>query len=145
MARSGKPFSMGASTTAYLTPPAPPGTYKGPLDRFLSIFTDVRQGEGIGVMLLALNVFILLGSYYLLKTARESLVLSEGGAEVKSYAAGRATGSPYSETSCYAKARINSLIFGTPMPVTKSWPNPAWKAPLLPDWTSRKLGVPISG
>ncbi|MCU1273529.1 MAG: carrier protein family protein, partial [Bryobacterales bacterium] len=36
-------------------------------------------------MLLALNVFILLGSYYLLKTVREALILSEKGAEVKSY------------------------------------------------------------
>lgn len=36
-------------------------------------------------MLLALNVFILLGSYYLLKTVREALILSERGAEIKSY------------------------------------------------------------
>src|SRR6476619_6245654 len=76
---------MGASQTAYLTPPAPSGANKGLLDRFLSIFTDVREGEGAGVMLLALNVFILLGSYYLLKTVREALILSEKGAEVKSY------------------------------------------------------------
>lgn len=85
MARSGKPFSMGASSTAYLIPPASPGTHKGPLDRLLSIFSDVREGEGADVMLLALNVFILLGSYYLLKTVREALILSEKGAEVKSY------------------------------------------------------------
>ena len=39
-------------------------------------------------MLLAADIFCLFASYYLLKTARESLVLSEGGAEVKSYAAG---------------------------------------------------------
>src|SRR5579872_6305004 len=60
---------------------------KGPIDRFLSIFADVRAGEGAGVLLLALNVFILLGSYYLLKTVREALILSEKGAEVKSYSA----------------------------------------------------------
>ena len=71
---------MGASETAYLTPPFLADTKKGPLDRFLSIFTDVRPGEGVGVMLLALNVFILLGSYYLLKTVREALILSEKGA-----------------------------------------------------------------
>lgn len=57
------------------------------LDRCLRIFTDVRDGEGGGALLLATNVFCLLGSYYLLKTVREALILSEGGVEVKSYAA----------------------------------------------------------
>jgi ATP:ADP antiporter, AAA family len=76
---------MEASEAAYLTPPVPAGANKRLLDRFLSIFTDVRPGEGAGVILLALNVFILLGSYYLLKTVREALILSEKGAEVKSY------------------------------------------------------------
>src|SRR5437667_7032073 len=59
---------------------------RGILDRFLLVFTDVRQGEAAGALLLALNVFVLLASYYLLKTVRESLILSEQGAEVKSYA-----------------------------------------------------------
>jgi AAA family ATP:ADP antiporter len=58
------------------------------LDRWLCIFTEVREGEGVGALLLATNVFCLLASYYLLKTVREALILSEGGAEVKSYAAG---------------------------------------------------------
>jgi AAA family ATP:ADP antiporter len=35
--------------------------------------------------LLALNIFILLASYYLLKTVRAPLILTQGGAEVKSY------------------------------------------------------------
>ena len=38
------------------------------------------------VMVLTLNLATLLASYYLLKTVREALILSEGGAEVKSYA-----------------------------------------------------------
>src|SRR6202171_5463728 len=58
------------------------------LDRWLCLFTEVQGGEGVGALLLAANVFCLLGSYYLLKTVREALILSEGGAEVKSYAAG---------------------------------------------------------
>jgi AAA family ATP:ADP antiporter len=58
------------------------------LDRWLCIFTEVRKGEGVGALLLATNVFCLLASYYLLKTVREALILGEGGAEVKSYAAG---------------------------------------------------------
>lgn len=58
------------------------------LDALFALITDVRAGEGLGALLLAADVFCLLASYYLLKTARESFVLSEGSAEVKSYAAG---------------------------------------------------------
>jgi len=60
---------------------------RGPLDRLLSLGADVRAGEGTGALMLAGNVFLLLAFYYLLKTVREALILSEGGAEVKSYAA----------------------------------------------------------
>ena len=58
------------------------------LERFLRLFTDVRAGEGVTAMLLAVNLFILLSGYYLLKTIREPLILGTegGGAEVKSYA-----------------------------------------------------------
>ncbi len=59
---------------------------KGPIEKVLSLFADVRAGEGAGALLLMVNVFLLLGAYYLLKTAREALILSEGGAEVKTYA-----------------------------------------------------------
>jgi AAA family ATP:ADP antiporter len=57
------------------------------LDHTLSLAADVRAGEAAGALLLAANVFVLLACYYVLKTVRESLILSEGGAEVKSYAA----------------------------------------------------------
>jgi ATP:ADP antiporter, AAA family len=60
---------------------------RGPIDRLLALGADVRPGEGTGALLLASNVFLLLAFYYLLKTVREALILSEGGAEVKSYAA----------------------------------------------------------
>ena len=56
-----------------------------PLEAFLALFGDVRPGEGATVLLLALNVFLLLTAYYLLKVAREQLILIEGGAAVKSY------------------------------------------------------------
>src|SRR4030095_11711364 len=59
----------------------------GPLDRFLAVFGDVRAGEGGTVLLMALNVFLLLVGYYVLKTVREPLILMAGGAELKSYAA----------------------------------------------------------
>ncbi len=57
------------------------------LERLLAHLADVRAGEGIGVLLLALNLFLLLAAYYMLKTAREALILTQGGAEVKSYSA----------------------------------------------------------
>jgi len=63
----------------------PGETPRGPLERFLSIFADVRAGEGAGALLLMVNVFLLLAAYYLLKTAREPLILTQGGATVKAY------------------------------------------------------------
>jgi AAA family ATP:ADP antiporter len=59
----------------------------GPIDRALRLFADVRGGEGLTAVLLALNVFLLFCSYYVIKPIREALILSGGGAEVKSYAA----------------------------------------------------------
>jgi AAA family ATP:ADP antiporter len=59
----------------------------GLLDRVLRPFTEVRAGEGATALLLALNVFLLLASYYFIKPVREALILSGEGAEVKSYAA----------------------------------------------------------
>ena len=58
---------------------------KSPLERILSIITDVRAGEGLGALLLTADLTVLLGGYYLLKTVRESLILAQGGAEVKAY------------------------------------------------------------
>ncbi len=65
-------------------PDAPP--QKGLLERLLSPIADVHAGEAPGVLLLTVMMFLLLSGYYLLKTAREVFILSEGGAEVKSYA-----------------------------------------------------------
>jgi AAA family ATP:ADP antiporter len=59
---------------------------KGPLERLLSPFADVRRGEAVSALLLTVVMFLLLSSYYMLKTAREVFILAEGGAEVKSYA-----------------------------------------------------------
>ena len=57
------------------------------LDRALCVFGDVRAGEGVTALLMFMNVHILLGAYYILKTVREPLILTGGGAELKSYAA----------------------------------------------------------
>jgi len=57
------------------------------LERQLSLFADVRAGEGAGALLLALNVFLLLASYSVMRPARDGLILNEGGAEAASYSA----------------------------------------------------------
>jgi ATP:ADP antiporter, AAA family len=51
----------------------------------LSPIADVRRDEVVSVLLLTLLMFLILGAYYFLKTAREVFILSEGSAEVKSY------------------------------------------------------------
>jgi AAA family ATP:ADP antiporter len=52
----------------------------------LGAFGEVHPGEAPTVLLLTANVFLLLTAYYLLKVAREPLILLGAGAEVKSYA-----------------------------------------------------------
>jgi ATP:ADP antiporter, AAA family len=85
---------MSATPTAEARDAAPAqASGKGLLDRFLGLFADVRPREGVTALLLMLNIFLLLASYYLLKTIREPLILTvPGGAEVKSYAAAAIAG-----------------------------------------------------
>jgi ATP:ADP antiporter, AAA family len=58
---------------------------RGILERMLAPLGDVRSGEGMSVLLMALVMFLILGAYYMLKTAREIFILTEGGAAIKSY------------------------------------------------------------
>jgi ATP:ADP antiporter, AAA family len=60
-----------------------PGTSR--FERLLNLLTVVRPGEARTALLLALNVFLILMAYYILKTVREALILGEGTAELKSY------------------------------------------------------------
>jgi AAA family ATP:ADP antiporter len=64
-----------------------PDFRKHPLEWALRAVADVRPGESRTVLLLSLNVFLIFLAYYLVKVAREPLILTGGGAEVKSYAA----------------------------------------------------------
>ncbi|MEE9144931.1 MAG: Npt1/Npt2 family nucleotide transporter [Candidatus Binatia bacterium] len=57
------------------------------LERGLTTFAEVHAGEGLTAILLMLNLFLLLAAYLIIKTVREPLILAEGGAVVKSYAA----------------------------------------------------------
>jgi AAA family ATP:ADP antiporter len=58
-------------TTTDLGVPSRPG----PLDRLLGLFSEVRPGEGARALLMLVNVFLILVSYYVIKTVREPLVL----------------------------------------------------------------------
>jgi AAA family ATP:ADP antiporter len=70
----------------------------GVLDRALGVFSEVRAGEGGRALLMLANIFLVLVSYYIIKTVREPLVLNtdvpaflqhlgiRGPAEVKTYA-----------------------------------------------------------
>lgn len=55
------------------------------LDRALNLFTEVRRGEGLKALVLALNIFLLMTSYYIIKPVREALILAGEGAVAKSY------------------------------------------------------------
>ena len=63
------------------------------LDRLLRPFSKVRPGEGVIAALMLVCVFLILTAYYVMKTAREGLILSGGtwglrGDELKTYANG---------------------------------------------------------
>src|SRR6187401_1213012 len=70
---------------------APVTTKESRIDRALSVllrpFARVEPEEALNALVMTLTIFLLLTAYYLLKTAREPLILLHGGAEVKSYAA----------------------------------------------------------
>lgn len=55
------------------------------LERLLSLFAEVRPGEGVIAIMLTFNLFLVLTSYYIAKVVREPLILTGGGAEMKSY------------------------------------------------------------
>jgi AAA family ATP:ADP antiporter len=71
----------------------------GPLDRLLGLFSEVHPGEGARALLMLANVFLILVSYYVIKTVREPLILGtevpgflralgiHSAAEVKTFAA----------------------------------------------------------
>ncbi len=52
----------------------------------LRVVAPVQRGEGLSALLLLINVFVIMSSYYILKVLREPMILLGGGAELKSYA-----------------------------------------------------------
>jgi ATP:ADP antiporter, AAA family len=74
-------------TAALPEQPPPPQERLRLLDRLLRPFADVRACEAASALVLAATIFTVMTAYYLLKIIREPLILTGGGAEVKSYAA----------------------------------------------------------
>jgi AAA family ATP:ADP antiporter len=73
--------------TAPQGPSAPPASQRGLLTTALALVAEVEPQETLSVVLLTLDSFLLLASYYFLKVIREPLILAvAGGAELKSYA-----------------------------------------------------------
>ena len=58
------------------------------IERLLKPFTDIRPGEAPKALLLALNIFLLLLAYYIIKPVRNALLLTGNEAEIQSYLAG---------------------------------------------------------
>jgi AAA family ATP:ADP antiporter len=50
---------------------------KSLLEKVLNLFADVEPGEGVQVVLMFVNIFLILGAYYVLKVVREGLVLTD--------------------------------------------------------------------
>jgi len=59
----------------------------GEAGRLFRVFA-IRPGEGRAVAILCLQAFLLMVAYYLIRPVREALILTHGGAELRSYAVG---------------------------------------------------------
>lgn len=56
-----------------------------PFEHFLGLFTKMRHGEGRAVLLFAAQSFLMLFSYYIIKTVREAFILTDADAEGRAY------------------------------------------------------------
>jgi AAA family ATP:ADP antiporter len=57
-------------------------------ERLIALFTRVQPGEGRCIAALWLQACVLMVAYYLIRPVREALILTQGGAELRSYAVG---------------------------------------------------------
>lgn len=86
-------FVLGDTPGTTVAPPAFVTTQSTIVERLLRPFSKVRSGEGTVAVLMLACVFLILTAYYVMKTAREGLILSGGtwglrGDELKTYATG---------------------------------------------------------
>ena len=81
------------------------------LERGLRLFAPVQVGEGVTVLLMFLNIFLILTAYYVLKVVREALTI--GGVE--------AFGLPGDEIKAYlprGNGASSGLELYRPMPIS---------------------------
>jgi AAA family ATP:ADP antiporter len=64
------------------------GGHLSRFERLLSLSTKVQAGEGRCIAVLLLQATALMVAYYLIRPVREALILTEGDAELRSYAVG---------------------------------------------------------
>lgn len=72
------------------------------LERILGLVTEVKPGEGLIAVLMFVNIFMILMSYYILKTVREGLLVGGGGM----------LGLEGDELKIYAAAAMSFLLLG---------------------------------
>ncbi len=108
------------------------GNRKGERARsLLTLFTEVKAGEGVNALLLALNIFLILTAYYILKPVREALILTEGSAELKSYMSAEQVMLLAVLVPCYGRLaarfprrrliNVVTAFFLFPRPMTREW------------------------
>jgi len=126
------------STASTATKGGRPSLREHPLELALGLFGDVAPGEAITVLLMTTNLFLLLTAYYLLKVAREPLILLGGGAEVKSYAAVGQAVLLIFVTNAYGwmAARVRRLVLITSVTLF-------FAANLVLFWALGSRGVPL--
>ena len=56
-------------------------------EKFLTLFTKIRPGEGRAILILFVHAFLLLLAWYLVRPVREALILTEADAQIRSLAA----------------------------------------------------------
>jgi ATP:ADP antiporter, AAA family len=114
---------------------------KTPLDRLLSLFTDLHGGESPTVLLLALNVSLLLAAYSIIKPVRDALIVSEpGGAESKAYLGAVIAALMVFLVPLYAKL-VNRFIRSTLVTAVTLF----FVACLVGFWVMNKASVPYLG
>ncbi len=72
------------------------------VERLLSVLAEVKAGEGRTVLLMIVNIFLILASYYILKTVRDALLI--GGVEL--------FGIQGDELKAYLPAVMSVLLIG---------------------------------
>jgi ATP:ADP antiporter, AAA family len=80
-------YGRDATDRVVIAPAPSPASPRSSIpERLLGLFATVRPGEGPSAALFFVYAFLLLISYYVLKTIREPLLLATGSAALKSYA-----------------------------------------------------------